>query len=49
MDPYESREAERRLSFLELLLIAQDRRHEVVDAVWAEVARLRDLVNEGRS
>jgi hypothetical protein len=49
MDPYEEREVERRLAFLELLLAAQDRRHEVVHAVWAEVARLRDLVNEGRS
>ena len=39
MDPYESREAERRLSFLELLLAAQERRHEVVDAIWASADR----------
>lgn len=51
MDAYESREAERRLSFLELLLAAQERRHEVVDAVWASAdqdeaaERLRSLLD----
>ena len=39
MDPYESQEAQRRLAFLELLLSAQERRHEVVDAVWASADR----------
>ena len=39
MDPYESQEAQRRLAFLELLLAAQERRHEVVDAVWASADR----------
>ena len=39
MDAYESQEAERRLAFLELLLTAQERRHEVVDAVWDSADR----------
>lgn len=39
MDAYESQEAERRLAFLELLLAAQERRHEVVDAVWDSADR----------
>ena len=39
MNPYESREAQRRLAFLELLLAAQEHRHDVVDAVWASANR----------
>lgn len=50
MDPREKRAAEEQLALLELLLAAQERRHEVMDAVWdasdKEQAsdRLRDLL-----
>lgn len=35
MDPRERQEAEDRLALLETLLIAQERRHDVIDIVWA--------------
>jgi hypothetical protein len=50
MDPREKRAAAEQLALLELLLAAQARRHEVMDAVWdasdKEQAsdRLRDLL-----
>jgi DNA gyrase/topoisomerase IV subunit A len=45
MDPRERQEADDRLALLEALLVAQQRRHDVVDVVWA--ARDQDKAGEG--
>jgi DNA gyrase/topoisomerase IV subunit A len=45
MDAPERQEAEDRLALLETLLIAQERRHDVIDIVWA--ARDQHEAGEG--